>query len=193
MSPLSRPPADLTTFPARRVRADRELFRIHRQERGPWWFSADGSGRFDLAAPRGTCYLAEDAIGAFVEVFREIGQVAQRDVDRRRLSVLRLPRLARLADCTGRSARGFGITAAIHAGERYDLTPSWAEALADAGFDGVRYRVSHDPAQRAIGIALFGPAGQADYPTMATLPIGPALLDDVWRQFRIRVLPSPQV
>lgn len=32
---------------------------MHRGEYGAWWFSSDGSGRFDLAPPDGVCYLAE--------------------------------------------------------------------------------------------------------------------------------------
>ena len=165
--------------------------RIHRQAREPWWFSHDRTGRFDLAHPRGTCYLAEEPIRAFTEVFRHSAMVQESDVARRRISTLYVERTLALADCTTRRARAFGITAAIHSTEDYDRTQRWAEAFADAGFAGLRYRLSHDRAQRSIGIALFGPAGPAACPVASTAPIDDALIAAVQRQFGLRVLPIP--
>jgi hypothetical protein len=191
LSPLSDPPTPLTGFPGYRLSPDRPLIRIHRHDRGPWWFSHDKTGRFDLTAPRGTCYLAEEPIGAFVEVFRHSAFVQDSDVARRRISTLYVERPVVLADCTTRRARAFGVTAAIHSSEDYARTQRWAEAFADAGFDGIRYRLSHDPAQRAIGVALFGPAGSAAWPVAATAPIDDALIAAVQRRFGIRVLPTP--
>jgi hypothetical protein len=158
VSPLAAPPADLRRFPSFRLTPARALCRVHRRDRGPWWFSHDGSGRFDLPPPRGTCYLAESPLGAFVEVFREIALVFQAVVDARRVSTLRVPAAVRLADCT--RARAFGLTAEIHATEEYAATQRWAAAFAAAGFAGVRYLVRHDPSARSVGVALFGAAGE---------------------------------
>jgi hypothetical protein len=115
VSPLGPPPGDLAGFPARDVPAGYPLFRIHRRGRAPWCFSHDRSGRFDLSPPRGTCYLAEEPLGAFVEVFRTTALVSE--VRARRLSVLRLDRPLVLANCTSRRVRAFDVTAAIHAGQ----------------------------------------------------------------------------
>lgn len=193
MSPLAAPPADLTGFPFWELALGTPLYRVHRATRSPWWFASraeSGGGRFDLPAPAGTCYLAEDPLGAFVEVFRETALVAQRDVDRRRLSVFTVAAPIRLADCTARGARAFGVTAAIHADPAYDLPGRWAVAFAGAGFDGVRYLVSHDPSARLVGVALFGRAGPAEWPA-ATTPIPIDLCDRTATEFGIRVLPTP--
>jgi hypothetical protein len=70
-------------------------------------------------------------------------------------------------------------------------TRGWAEAFHAAGFQGIRYRVSHDPSQRAIGVALFGPAGEADWPAAAAEPIDGGLLALVRRRYGLIVLPTP--
>jgi hypothetical protein len=167
------------------------LFRIHRAGREPWWFASDGAGRFDLALPASTYYLAEDPLGAFVEVFRFTTLVPEVEVQARRLSTLRAPDGVVLANCAARRARAFGITAASHTGEDYDLTQAWAAAFAAAGFDGIRYLLSHDPAQRCVGIALFGMGGLSALPVDATEVIGRDLVEQARRRFGIRVLPTP--
>lgn len=170
----------------------RSLWRIHLQENHPWWFCHDLKSRFDLPAPEGTCYLAEDSLGSFLEVVTNLTLVAAADVERRRVSVLHVPRTLRLADCTDEASRGFGCTGEIHTTVDYDLTQRWARAFADAGFAGIRYPVRHDPAQRRIGIALFGEAGEArDWPDSTTEEIDDDLLLDVADRFGIRVLPRP--
>jgi hypothetical protein len=189
VSPLAAPPADLRRFPALRLTPISALYRIHRRDRSPWWFSHDGTGRFDLPAPRGTCYLAGSPLGAFVEVFREIALVSRAVVDARRVSTLHPPLTVRLADCTRARSRAFGLTAEIHSTEEYDATQRWAAAFAAAGFAGVRYLVRHDPSQRSAGVALFGSAGAAAWPVEATGPIDQALCDRAARRFGIRVLP----
>jgi hypothetical protein len=74
-----------------------------------------------------------------------------------------------LANTGHARARGLGITAGISAIEepKRVRARTWAEAFHAAGFRGMRYRVSHDPSQRAIGVALFGPVGEADWPAGA--------------------------
>jgi hypothetical protein len=169
----------------------RPLYRIHRRDLGAWWFSHDASGRFDLRSPRGTCYLAEDPLGSFVEVFRDTRIVAERDVDGRVVSTLHVSEDVALADCTKSRARGFGVTAAIHSSEQYTRTQEWARAFADAGFSGIRYLVSHDPAQLLVGVALFGSAGAHDLPVAATRPIESAVVSAARDRFGILVVPAP--
>jgi hypothetical protein len=89
-------------------------------------------------------------------------------------------------------ARAFGVTAGIGALEESDrhTTRAWAEAFHVAGFDGVRYRVSHDPSQRAIGVALFGPAGEAHWPSPTPEPITTGLIALMRRRYGLVVLPT---
>ena len=149
------------------------------------------SGRFDLQPPYGTCYLAEDPLGSFVEVFRDTRIVAESDVDKRVLSTLHVSEDCGLADCTESRALAFGVTAAIHSSESYARTQKWAAAFADAGFAGIRYLVSHDPAQDLAGVALFGPAGSEDRPVADTGPIGSDVIAAGRERFGIIVLPTP--
>lgn len=169
------------------------LWRIHRSDRDHLWFSSDGSGRFDLAgvSGRGTCYLAEHPLGAFVETFRDLPLVSRRVVRARALTAVTLPVDLVLADCTSSRARAFGITGAIHSGEDYERTGAWARAFAQQGFDGVRYLVSHDPAQRLAGVALFGRAGTAWWPKARTNEIPAPVLFQAEARFGIRVLDAP--
>lgn len=140
---------------------------------------------------RGTCYLAEDPLGSFVEVFRHTRLIAEEDVAARRLSTLRVRKALALADCTSRRARAWGVTATIHSGQDYSLTQSWAAAFSSTGFDGVRYFVSHDPAQRLVGVALFGPAGSPRWPAGRSARIAGELVRQAERSCGLRVLPVP--
>jgi RES domain len=185
---LAGPPADLADFPVHRLLPSQRLFRVHLAKHGPWWFAATGDGRFDLALPRGTCYLADEAAGAFIEACQEPGVLIPADYLRhRRLSVLSVPRELHLADCTVSRARAFGITGEIHSSVARQRTQAWARAFAQTGFDGVRFLARHDPAQRQVGIALFGPAGEAAWPVLSTDDIAADLVLEVERRFGIRV------
>jgi hypothetical protein len=177
VSTLPAPPADLGDFPAHRLSPDQTLFRVHQAVHGPWWFGSDGQGRFDLLQPLGTCYLAESALGAFVEAFRRAGVVIPRAVlQQRHVSSLHVPDTMLIADCTDPRVRRYGLTGEIHTAVDRATTQHWAAALATAGFQGIRYLVRHDPSQREIGIALFGLGGEARWPVVATELIGTDLI-----------------
>lgn len=192
MSPLAAPPGDLGGFPAHDLGSDRVLYRIHRSERSPWWFSNDGSGRFDLLpGDEGTCYLAERPLGAFIEVFRRGTVIPEAELRIRTLAELRPPSATTLADCTATGARGYGVTGAIHSQPDYQRTRAWAQAFADAGFGGILYRLSHDPSGSELGVALFGRAGEQSLPVEQTRPIEDAVLDEARRRFSLVVLPTP--
>jgi hypothetical protein len=191
LSPLGLPPDNLSRFPAFGVDRRRSLYRIHRTVVGPWWFSGDGSGRFDLRDGRGSCYLADTPLGAFIEVFRVATVIPEAEVEARSLSSLVPPSRARLADCTVRTARRFGITGAIHTQPDYTVPQAWAEAFAAARFGGIRYRLSHDPAQRELGVCLFGDAGEQSFPVRRTEPIPAQVIETARRKFGLVVAPTP--
>lgn len=109
----------------------------------------------------------------------------------RALSTIQPPRSVQLADCASRRAVLFGVTAAIHSSEDYPRTRAWASAFAQAGFEGVRYLVSHDPAQRLVGIGLFQCAGVKDWPIVETRPIPEDLVFAAQNHFGITVVPRP--
>lgn len=192
MSPLGPPRGDLESFPAHDLDGGELLCRIHRSDRSPWWFSNDGSGRFDLLRGNsGTCYLGQHPVGAFIEVFRTGTVIPEIEVRTRRLARLQAPSATTLADCTASEARSFGVTGAIHSRPDYDLTRAWAQALADAGFGGILYHLSHDPAGSEIGVALFGSADEQDLPIEGTGAIPDDVLDEARTRFGLLVLPSP--
>lgn len=192
MSPLAPPPDDLSGFPSHLVNRHERLYRIHRRERSPWWFSNDGSGRFDLACEeRGTCCLTASGVGAFIEVFRTGTVIPEAEVDARFLATLSVRRRTTLADCTAARARRFGITGAIHTQPDYELTRAWAEAFVRAGFGGIRCRLSHDPAQRELCVAVFGPAGEQDLPVRETGSIAADAIEEARRRFGLIVAPTP--
>lgn len=197
MTPLPAPPAEpraLWGFPGRALAAGTALARIHRRDRGPLWFRHDGEGRFDLPPPRGTMYAAAEPLGCYAEVFRHLRLVPREEIDVRRLSTLAPRRDLRLADCTSPRARAFGLTGALHTTPAYEETQGWASAFAAAGFDGVRYLLRHDPAQRLVGYALFASAGSAvaagDWEVTSTTAIDDALLREVEARFGLSVLPT---
>jgi hypothetical protein len=118
--------------------------------------------------------------------------IPEAEVDARLLTTLSVPKRATLADCTTTKARRFGITGAINTQPDYTRTREWAAAFVQAGFDGIRYRLSHDPAQRQLGVALFGSAGEQDFPVRATGAIGAEVIEEARRRFGLIVAPTPE-
>lgn len=175
LSSPERSPRPHDGFPAVDLPAGTRLWRCHRTDRGPWWFSSDGTGRFDLPTPHGTCYLADDPLLALVEAISH-GTLDGLTVTpafcaQRRVRNLALPSPAHMADATDGRARGFGVTREIHDIADYTLPQAWATTWHTAAFNGVRYlATNHQPvtgsppwtgpgAQGPGSWALFGPAG----------------------------------
>jgi hypothetical protein len=180
------------------LRGASALYRIHRAVNGPWWFSQDGSGRFDpVGSGFGACYFGTAPLSAWVEVFRKPLLLAEETVLTRALFSAELGRDVKLADVTSRRALGYGITATIGAGDDYGPSHAFAAEAVTAGFGGIRYLVRHDPAQKLYGIALFGPAGAPDHADprwpagIDERPIPEPLVQDAVKRFGYRVLPRP--
>lgn len=193
MSPLGPPPTSdqLRDFPSYALSETLPLVRIHLARRHPWYFSSHLTGRFDLPAPNGTCYLAESPLGAYVEVFQrwivDRIPIPRSEVDVRHASTLFVPRDITLADCTHSRALEFGVTGAIHAATNRTLTQAWAAALNAAGFEGIRYLVSTAPTMQLVGFALFHTSGEATWPVAARGPIPAGLVDEIERVFGVLV------
>ena len=162
------PPASVTGFPAYPVSVGEDLFRAHRGDRGPWWFGNGGEGRFDLPAPRGTCYTACDPESALRErigpVLGEAEAVPEQLLADVVVSRLRLPSARDVADLQSREAARFGVTRELESMVPYTVPQAWARAFASAGLDGVRYGPRFTPGEGSA-VALFGEAGDAGWAT----------------------------
>jgi len=151
--------------------------RVCRRTRGTWWFSSDGTGRFDLRSPEGTCYFATDAFAALREASRA-GPVTPRWVSERELRQVEAPDpTARLAAVTRAKAAAFGLTTELVTVTPYDLPRRWATAFRRAGLAGIRHELSHDPSARPSGVSLFGPAGDPSWPRGSGEPISGSRLE----------------
>ncbi|WP_235653832.1 RES family NAD+ phosphorylase [Mycolicibacter icosiumassiliensis] len=158
-----QPPDRLAGFPARTYRSGTELFRCHQHGRGACWFSSSGTGRFDLAAAEGTCYLAEAELVTLLETFGGSRVIADYAVAGRDISRLRWGEDLRVADMTSNRAVGFGVTAEMFTTLDYEVTQLWAAGLRSAGFAGIRYWARHDLEHTAACLAVFGAAGAPPY------------------------------
>jgi len=112
-------------------------WRPHPRSEGPLRFSSAGTGRYDLAAPCGTCYLASSADAAVRE---RIGPdlAAQRIVPAsllrdRVISRLSLPAPVPVANVDVAATR-FSVTSQLPVMVPYRIPQALAAALAAAGF-----------------------------------------------------------
>ena len=192
---LKCPPPSSSTlggFPRRSIGPKTQLYRVNRRPHGPWWFSSSG-GRFDLASPRGTCYLALEPIGAFLEAVgpeRANGAVATTLISKLMLWSLHIPSERQTADFTAARATRFGITLEISTIVPYDCPQAWARELDSARFEGITYFLRHDPSG-VRGLGLFGDAGEADWAKEQKSPIGQRLIERLDEDYGIEVLPIP--
>lgn len=162
------PGRDYTGFPSRTFRAGSTAYRNHAVGDTPWWFDSSPEGGFNLARPRGTCYLSGSRAGALHERIgpdlADHGLVPRSVLADRVISTLRLPAPVRAANVSSnRASTAFAVTAELATMTPYDVPRAWAAALHAAGFDAVVCRLRFS-AGASDGIALFGPAGPTDWP-----------------------------
>jgi hypothetical protein len=169
----------------------KSLWRIHAADVAPWFFDVGPDGRFNLAEA-GTCYLAEEPIGAFVEKFGRLlrpgGVIPEPLLDSQRLSRLRPP-TASVVDLTDPAVLGLiGLTAEVHSTTDYDPTQGWALTFQEAGYAGIRYKARHDPRGQLVSIALFG-SDKTPRSAAKTTTIPTDLIHEASTTFAITVLP----
>jgi hypothetical protein len=164
---LQPPRRDLAEFPAITLQSGDSVYRAH-GDKGPWYFSQSGGGRFDITTdPRtGTCYVASDEEVAVREVLRDEWLNTTQDavllasVTRRRVSTLEIPRAFRLADLLSDDANGYGLNREVMADPRnYSVAQHWAAAFHEAGFDGIYYEPRNTLGKHRWAAALFDTAG----------------------------------
>jgi hypothetical protein len=187
---LPAPPNDLPELPSAKL-GTKALWRIHAADVSPWFFDTSPNGRFNLSDV-GTCYLAEEPIGAFVEKFGRLlrpgGVIPEPLVDAQRLSRLRPPKV-NVVDLTDPKVLGLiGLTAEIHSTVDYGLSQSWAVTLRDGGYAGIRYKARHDPGGQLVSIAIFG-SGKPPRSAPRTTAVPVDLIHEAAATFAITVLP----
>ena len=194
------PPAHLASaFPSRDYPAGATVYRSHQHGRGPCWYSHSGAGRFDLAAPEGTCYVAESEVVTLLETWGGMQVVPDYIAAARDSSRLRLGDGVTVADLTSNLAVQYGVTSEMFTTTDYALTQLWAAALRQAGLGGIRYWARHDLAHSNACLALFGAADPgkslAGFEVEATehLPDRRDLLDQLERETGITVLAVPPI
>ncbi|WP_162259396.1 RES family NAD+ phosphorylase [Phycicoccus sp. Soil803] len=164
---LGPPPASVAGFPAYSVGEGTDLFRAHGRGLGPWWFGNDGTGRFDLRTPRGTCYVALDPLSALRErlgpVLGGSQAVPESLLEESVVSRLRLSAARDVANTQDRGAAVFGVTRELESTVPYAVPQAWARAFDEAGFGGVRYGPRFTPGDSSA-LALFDAEGAADWP-----------------------------
>lgn len=166
-----RPPSSdskaLNGFPRWSLTTERTLYQAHSTGNGPWWFASAPGGRWDLAKPYGTVYLADNPEAALRErigrVLSSRSRLTNAEVDASRVSELHVPDTVRLADLCSAKAADYGITREIHTVTPYAVTQAWAAAFHDAGMGGVRYDARFSTG-RARAYAVFGDAGASSWP-----------------------------
>jgi hypothetical protein len=169
---LGEPPDRLIGFPRWTLTHDRTIYRAHSATNGPWWFaSAHGTttdGRFDLADPYGTCYLASTENGAVRERWGKhlatLRSVTSAMADDTLVSALKTPHVPRLADTINGKAAQHGVIREIGTMTPYALTQRWAAAFHELGCGGIRYLPRFSTGQRDNAFALFGAAGGLKWP-----------------------------
>jgi hypothetical protein len=179
---LGLPPSALTGFPRWSLTPGRALYRAHSVAHGPWWFaSAHGTqddGRFDLAEPDGTCYLAATEAAAVRERWgRNLvrrGYLMVADADRTVVSRLEVPSPHRLADTVNGRAANYGVTREIGTATPYAITQAWAAAFHAVGCQGIRYQARFSTGPRDLAFALFGRGGECSWPADPTPASGRA-------------------
>jgi hypothetical protein len=194
------PSVPLSGFPTRQITRSDPLQRAHTAAYGPWWFGSDGTGRFDLVVPRGTCYLASSAVVAVRErlgiVLGGEPVVAASLLEGVVVSTLYLPEDRDLADVEAQAATRFGVTRELETMVPYAIPQTWARALDAAGFEGVVYGPRFTTGD-AASYAIFGPAGTADWPVdpkpvaAAAVPEAPVAVDPP-RRWDLTVVRPPR-
>lgn len=198
---VAEPPTDYGNLASRfpslaKDRIPELVYRIHRVDREPEWFTDDALCRWDpppeSAVNFGTCYVATDPLTALMEVVGDFDFVTQDMLASRAVATMSI-QPGQFADMQNPAIASVGLDRRVSIGDDYGPCQRWSEALWLAGFNGVHYEPRHDP--RGTGftaLALFGDPGHQ--PTQVRLvddgPIDEAIIEELIRVFNIRVLPS---
>lgn len=143
------------------------LWRVCDEARlSPWWFSSrtgreEEAGRFDLEAPRGTCYWADDLMGALFERLTDLDDL-EAMVPTSLIGSLRVwehapPPPPEAADTTAKKG---GLPKELGTGTDYGPSWAWADKLDEVNRMAV-IAWSRIAPHATRTVAVFGPEGAA--------------------------------
>lgn len=186
-----RAPGDLNGFPTSRS-TPAVLYRAHNPARSPWWFSSDGSGRFDLRGAEGTCYLASDVATGIRESFGPLldddQAISERQARSKIVSIVSVGDTDGFANLGSKRAAWFGAIRELSTTGDYELTGRWAAALRALPVDGIHYASRFTSGERGNAWAVFGPGGVDDAREVTQL--GFLTGADACKRARITVVPN---
>lgn len=178
---IGQPTKPLAGFPTVEVADDVPLYRSTSTTNSPWWFGSDGTQRFDVQPPHGTCYLAIDIETAVRERGRErllrTGMLSPAFVAGMNIYELRLPATIRAADTTDKTAVKFGANRELAIVDDYSVSNGWAQAFHTEGYEGIAYASRYTSGGQWNALALFGAAGDAGWGHVQKLSGRMALVD----------------
>lgn len=138
-------------------------FRAHSAANGPWWFSSDGSGRFDLRPPYGACYFADDVDTAvrerLADLIIDMQPISAEKAAQMAVATITPDTPAAYANIVDGQAARFGVIRELCTMVQSPVPNDWAASFHIAGFDGVRYSSRFTSAAGPNSWAMFGPAG----------------------------------
>lgn len=160
---IQEPSVPLTGFPAIEVEDTLPMYRSTSTTNGPWFFNSSKTQRFDLAAPRGTCYLGTSIEVAVRERIRgtllNTHIIPPAMVAAMNVYEVRIPATITAADTLSEQAVNFGANRELPTVRPYGVPCAWAEALAAEAFGGLVYASSFTSAAQWNALALFGDDG----------------------------------
>jgi hypothetical protein len=194
---LGPPPHDLNERELPIARLEEPWLRLHAAGRDPVFFGKTGLNRFDdPEGEYGVLYVAEDAFGAFIEVYGRdpgLNLVAETDLRRRVLSEFAVEGGLRLVDLTGPGAARIGATGAIST-DPHELVRPWSRAIYEhpSSPEGIYYRLKHDLGRKGVAIfdreRLVGAVRTKDRGTLMD-PDNLGMLDEILEEYDFGLIP----
>lgn len=175
---VALPPPDMSLpwskFPKSELKPGQRIYRAAKRGKGAWWFCHCGECRFDLSAPRGTCYVGTDPLTGILE---SIGPdwcnggpavvLIPKLVNEREIHCYELPKTVDAANLTTRGALRYRVTNELVTMTPYDVPQQYAKVFDETPgkrkehqFEAIRFRTRFDTGVAAHGIALFDQEGE---------------------------------
>lgn len=175
------PPNELgdLTFPLANI--EDALFRCHKKEHGPLFFSNGDAYRFNAPAEQfGTCYFAPTAACCFLETYRHDtaspSEITKTELEKRLLATIQIIAAPlRLIDISGPGLAQIGADARLTTGN-YRIAQRWSLFFwNNSEADGILYRSRIAP--HLISIALYERASEKLQHAISTSFLSPDLVD----------------
>jgi hypothetical protein len=166
-------------FPRTRIKRGQTLYRAAKRGKGAWWFCHCGDCRFDLPAPRGTCYVGTDELSGLLET---IGpdwcdgeppiMLIPKLVRERVVHSYEVPMSLGAANLTSQRAVQFRITNELSDMTPYDMPQKYAKVFDQTPgkrtphqFNAIRFRTRFDTGAMSRGVAIFDDEGERPWPS----------------------------